>query len=69
MRCPICDKTLDPKQTASLPFCSQRCRDIDLGRWLSEDYAVPLHRVTKDDPEAAEEFLTNEEAGSDVGDD
>ena len=36
--CPICKK---PRQADHAPFCSPRCRDIDLARWFGEDYAVP----------------------------
>ena len=36
--CPICKK---PRSDAFAPFCSPRCRDIDLGRWFGEGYAVP----------------------------
>ncbi len=36
-RCPICGK---PAMAASRPFCSKRCADIDLGRWLSGGYAI-----------------------------
>ena len=36
--CPICGKPADPKLT---PFCSRRCADVDLGRWLNEVYTVP----------------------------
>ena len=36
--CPICGKLADPKLN---PFCSQRCADIDLGRWLSDRYVIP----------------------------
>jgi endogenous inhibitor of DNA gyrase (YacG/DUF329 family) len=45
--CPICGK---PAREASLPFCSGRCRDVDLNRWLSNSYVVP----GKDDDEDAE---------------
>lgn len=38
-KCPICGKPRDP---AYRPFCSRRCADIDLGRWLSESYAMPM---------------------------
>ena len=62
MRCPICSKTFESTQSTTLPFCSQRCREVDLGRWLGEDYAIPATRVTKEDPEAAEEFLAGEES-------
>jgi endogenous inhibitor of DNA gyrase (YacG/DUF329 family) len=37
-RCPICGRPADP---AARPFCSPRCRDVDLGRWFGERYAVP----------------------------
>ena len=36
--CPICGK---PAILASRPFCSERCRDVDLNRWLSNSYAIP----------------------------
>jgi endogenous inhibitor of DNA gyrase (YacG/DUF329 family) len=37
-KCPICGK---PATEASHPFCSERCRDVDLNRWLSGSYAIP----------------------------
>jgi endogenous inhibitor of DNA gyrase (YacG/DUF329 family) len=37
-KCPICQK---PSDAEHKPFCSKRCADIDLGRWLTESYAVP----------------------------
>lgn len=49
MTCPICGKATDPK---ARPFCSKRCADIDLGKWLSGSYAIP-----SEDPEEAEEAL------------
>jgi endogenous inhibitor of DNA gyrase (YacG/DUF329 family) len=36
--CPICGK---PSVRAFHPFCSKRCADIDLNRWLSGGYAIP----------------------------
>ena len=36
--CPICGK---PATRTSYPFCSTRCSDIDLNRWLSGAYAIP----------------------------
>jgi endogenous inhibitor of DNA gyrase (YacG/DUF329 family) len=38
-RCPICGKPAG--QTKVAPFCSRRCADIDLGRWLKGGYAIP----------------------------
>ncbi|MEO1043348.1 MAG: DNA gyrase inhibitor YacG [Pseudomonadota bacterium] len=37
-KCPICGK---PIVAAYRPFCSKRCADVDLNRWLSGSYAVP----------------------------
>jgi endogenous inhibitor of DNA gyrase (YacG/DUF329 family) len=37
-RCPICAKETDERFA---PFCSKRCADVDLHRWLSGSYAVP----------------------------
>lgn len=40
--CPICGGPVGPRETNKLfPFCSQRCQNVDLGRWLSEDYRIP----------------------------
>jgi endogenous inhibitor of DNA gyrase (YacG/DUF329 family) len=37
-RCPICGK---PQADRFRPFCSQRCAEVDLHRWLSGAYAIP----------------------------
>jgi len=39
LRCPICKKPVKSGD-AEFPFCSQRCRTIDLGRWASGEYVV-----------------------------
>ena len=44
IRCPICEKQFDPAESRAMPFCSDRCRQIDLGRWLREAYSVPVER-------------------------
>ncbi|PDT75081.1 DNA gyrase inhibitor YacG [Bradyrhizobium sp. C9] len=46
--CPICGK---PAQRTFLPFCSSRCRDVDLNRWLSGRYVVPGRDDDAEDPE------------------
>lgn len=38
MSCPICGK---PASADYRPFCSRRCADVDLGRWLTEGYRIP----------------------------
>lgn len=37
MKCPICGK---PATSQYKPFCSKRCADVDLGRWLKGSYAI-----------------------------
>jgi endogenous inhibitor of DNA gyrase (YacG/DUF329 family) len=44
-RCPTCGK---PAEVRWRPFCSKRCADVDLGRWLSDAYRIP----TEDEPAA-----------------
>jgi endogenous inhibitor of DNA gyrase (YacG/DUF329 family) len=50
MRCPVCHREFDPGKSTAVPFCSERCRTIDLGRWLGETYSLPV----VPDPEADE---------------
>jgi len=39
-RCPICRKPTDSEQSTDFPFCSERCRLLDLGNWASEKYRI-----------------------------
>ncbi len=52
-RCPICKKETAWKDNPFRPFCSERCRLIDLGKWASEEYRIPEKK--KDIPEAEKE--------------
>ncbi len=44
--CPVCRKPADPRFR---PFCSARCRQVDLGRWLAGDYAIPAEEPLPDE--------------------
>jgi len=48
-RCPVCSATVNLTALTTPPFCSERCRVIDLGRWLDEAYAVPEIRRGDDE--------------------
>ena len=50
-RCPICGK---PAAGRHQPFCSARCANIDLGRWLKGNYRVETDEVPGDEPEAGD---------------
>ena len=52
--CPVCGKRFDLTTTTVPPFCGPRCRQIDLKRWLSEEYPVPHVRKPDDDEEGDE---------------
>ncbi|WP_136441144.1 DNA gyrase inhibitor YacG [Pacificoceanicola onchidii] len=58
MSCPICSKETDAKYR---PFCSKRCADVDLAKWLGGSYAVPS-TDPEDMEQAAEETLRHLEA-------
>lgn len=59
-RCPICKS---PTQRAFRPFCSKRCADIDLGRWMTESYSAPAVEEDDVDPAEAEALEAMREKG------
>ena len=56
--CPICGK---PGAANYRPFCSKRCADIDLGRWLKESYRVETDETPEDDQGGGEREPTGQE--------
>lgn len=46
MPCPMCEKETDAKYH---PFCSKRCADLDLGKWLTGAYAIPASDTDEED--------------------
>jgi endogenous inhibitor of DNA gyrase (YacG/DUF329 family) len=52
MHCPICDREIqgDEAEWPNLLFCSARCRQIDLGRWLGEVYRIPASTPEDSEP-------------------
>jgi uncharacterized protein len=47
--CPVCGRA---RSEAYRPFCSRRCADVDLHRWLSGGYVIPGRDISGDDGEA-----------------
>ena len=41
LQCPYCRKEFERSTTKSMPFCSSRCKQIDLGLWLNEVHGMP----------------------------
>lgn len=56
-RCPVCDVAVDLATVATPPFCGERCRLIDLSRWLDEAYAVPEKPRDDEDDEGGGEGI------------
>ena len=54
MKCPICQKEAPP-DSGFQPFCSERCKLIDLGNWASEKYVIPAPLDPEDAPDASPE--------------
>lgn len=57
MTCPICDKKTEQRYR---PFCSKRCADLDLGKWMAGDYALASQEPLE--PEDAEAVLRAQES-------
>jgi endogenous inhibitor of DNA gyrase (YacG/DUF329 family) len=56
VKCPRCGKpSLFTAENASRPFCSERCKLIDLGQWAEEKYAIPTKPAVDADSEPEEE--------------
>ena len=55
--CPICRRVLGEEEGEKRfhPFCSKRCADVDLGRWLKGNYAIPAVEADDESEEAAGE--------------
>jgi uncharacterized protein len=53
-RCPVCQKQFDSDESPALPFCGERCRTIDLGRWLDERYGLPYEDESKSEEQPNE---------------
>jgi endogenous inhibitor of DNA gyrase (YacG/DUF329 family) len=57
MKCPICGKPTAWRDNPDRPFCSERCRILDLGNWASEDYRVSVPLADIDDESIDQEPL------------
>jgi hypothetical protein len=55
MSAPLCPMCGAPATAANQPFCSQRCADLDLHRWLSGRYAIPAAEGDEADDEPSDE--------------
>jgi endogenous inhibitor of DNA gyrase (YacG/DUF329 family) len=64
--CPTCKKKFNYYKSEFRPFCSERCRLIDLGQWLAESYTVPVEKLTEEEAQTLEQLIdekNNKESG------
>ncbi|OUR98589.1 hypothetical protein A9Q84_04020 [Halobacteriovorax marinus] len=59
VKCPNCKKTFNYYSSEFRPFCTERCKMIDMGQWLDESYTVPV-KGTPDDHINIDEFDIDE---------
>jgi uncharacterized protein len=52
-RCPICRKPTDSETSPDFPFCSERCRLLDLGNWSSEKYRISQPVIDESAPDTS----------------
>lgn len=58
IKCPLCKNTTTWEENPWRPFCSERCKLIDLGKWASEEYKIPeVDKEEKDGREADDEAV------------
>lgn len=55
--CPNCKKKFTYYSSEFRPFCTERCRLIDLGQWLNESYTVPAVKMTPEEEEQLERLI------------
>ncbi|MFK7792695.1 MAG: DNA gyrase inhibitor YacG [Devosiaceae bacterium] len=59
--CPVCSKPLPAAPANDIaPFCSKRCKDVDLNRWLSGSYFIPGNQAGDDSEGMLEPDVTSE---------
>lgn len=53
-KCPICNAAVKSRQeNPNFPFCTARCKTIDLGKWMSEEYRIPIDDSADDDEDGS----------------
>ena len=55
--CPNCKKKFNFYDSEFRPFCSERCKLIDLGQWLTESYTVPVEKLTIEEAQTLEQLI------------
>ncbi len=72
VNCPHCELNFSYYESEWRPFCSERCKMVDLGQWFEESYRVPVkdsiptisqgNQTDLDSTEDSDEFIPNDES-------
>ena len=54
VKCAECQKEFESEGVKSFPFCSRRCQNLDLGRWMDERYGLPVESNSEESPDSIE---------------
>jgi endogenous inhibitor of DNA gyrase (YacG/DUF329 family) len=63
-KCPTCNKPTQWQDNPFRPFCSERCKLVDLGKWVSEEYRIPGKPVSREPVEDEETDRASESSGT-----
>ena len=68
VKCPKCGKQAEYEGNEFRPFCSERCRLIDFGAWVDEEYTLPsdTDEITEEDIEVMQKRMGAEDGNSNV---
>lgn len=67
--CPTCKKKFNYYASEFRPFCSERCRLIDLGQWLNESYSVPVEKLSDEEVQTLEQLVHEKNTEEEKNDD
>lgn len=65
VKCPRCGKQVEYEENEWRPFCSERCKMLDLGAWADEEYSLPVENagLSEEDLERVERALREGDQG------
>lgn len=58
--CPVCKNITTWEENPNRPFCSERCKLVDLGAWASEEYRIPTRDEEEDQGQESKDKETGE---------
>lgn len=61
VKCPHCEKKFNYYQSEFRPFCCEKCRLLDLGKWLDQSYTVPANKISEEEFGELQKAIMDEE--------